>query len=109
MICSNPLLVHIPSVIDFIHQKDIIFFVDAEDDPDFSRPHPQKALPFTLKPFDIKFFKRDNALGFDSADKGLELEANPLIVLFIELFEKLNRPAMESDPHLIPSPNRSYR
>src|SRR5208282_6921029 len=103
------LLVHIPSVIDFVHQKDIIFFVDSEDDPYFSRPHPQKAFPVTLKPFDIKFFKRDNALRFDGADKGLELETNPLLVFFMELFEKLDSPAMKSDPHLIPSPNRSYR
>lgn len=93
------LLVNIPSVIDFVHQKDIIFFVDAENDPHLSRTHPQKALPFTLKPFYIEFLEGNDALLFDGADKGLEFEPYPLLAFPIELVEKLDRSVMEPDPH----------
>ena len=93
------LLVHIASIIDFVHKKDVIFLVDAEDDSNFSRTYSQKALPFTLKPFDIKFFEWNDALLFNRADEGLELEPYPLTFFFVELFKKLDRSVMESDPH----------
>jgi hypothetical protein len=45
--------------------------------PDLIRKNPFQS-PSSLK--------RDNSLRFDGADEGLELEANPLLVTFVELF-----------------------
>jgi len=56
------LLVHISSMVDFIDEEDIIFFVDAKDDPNPRNPHPQKAFPVTIQPLDIQFFEGNDAL-----------------------------------------------